>query len=164
MTMAQDVKRTRTFLSAKGFQWEPLLGKDEMSVRSRDFMACQEGVACFKGTVLSIGEEQHWDGAPIKVVSDPEEKDKFRTQLARQLGRSVTRLDEMADAGLPKVAIIANHEPCMEFEDLAMVLKGSSESGLEKIQMFIWFDDFRSDRMLISRSDTPLSRMMDVDT
>jgi hypothetical protein len=159
--MDRDLKRARTFLSAKGFQYEPILGNHEIVDPSRDFMAYHEGVACFKGTVLSIGNEQARDGAPVKVVSDPEDNDRHRRQLARQLRKAVQCLDKAADVDLPIVAIIANHEPSIDFEALSLVVgNASSERGLSAIQLFIWFDDFRSDKMLMHRSDSKVCRMM----
>jgi hypothetical protein len=158
--MGRDLNRAKTFLSAKGFQWEPILGNHEMVDQSRDFKAYHEGIACFKGTVLSIGNEQCRDGAPVTVVSDPEDSDRLRRQLAQQLSKAVQCLDEVADVDLPIVAIIANHEPSIDFDALSLVVGNSSERGLSSIQLFIWFDDFRSDKMLVRRSDSKVCRMM----
>lgn len=158
--IAPDVKRARTFLSAKGFQWEPIENSDGMAASSRDFHACQEGDAFFTGTVISIGKEQPWDGGPLTVVDDPEQKDKLRLELTHQLNSSVQRLEAADSSNLPKVAIIANHEPLMAFEDLTGIIDTVTNGELLTIQSFIWFDDFRSDKMIFCRDDTPLYKMM----
>jgi hypothetical protein len=160
MMMDRDLNRARTFLSAKGFQWEPILGNHETVDRSRDFKAYHGGIACLKGTVLSIGSEQRRDEAPVVVVSDPEDKDRLSRRLARQLSKAVQCLDEVADVDLPIVAIIANHEPSIDFDALSLVVGNASERGLSSIQLFIWFDDFRSDKMLMRRTDSKVCRMM----
>lgn len=161
--MKQDIRRARTFLSSKGLQWEPILGENETADQARFFKASHEGNVCFKGAILSIGKEINRGDGPVTIIEDQSTKDGLRLQLARQLGKAVRNLDAEPDKGLPQVVIFANHDPMLEFEDLTYVIDTSSESGLLKIQLFIWFDDLKSDKLLMSRADTKLYRILGFD-
>ena len=152
--MFQDIRRIRTFLAYKGFQWEPISLFEGMEERPADFIASREGEASFFGTILSIGKERPHDGRPIKFVMDAGEKAVRLSRLEGQLEEAVKLLDMAAvDAGLPLVVAVANHDPQWRFEDLPVLLEGISAKSILSVDLFIWFDDFRNDRMLFCRTD-----------
>lgn len=152
--MKSDLKRVRTYLSYKGFQWEPIGGQDAVAGGSGDFRARRKGKVCFHGTLISIEKEQHSDDLPIRVVIDEKKKASLQQSLALQLNQYIQRLDKIcADVTLPNVVLIVNHELSIGFEDLPFVLDASISEELLNIHLFIWFDDLRNDQMLFNRSD-----------
>jgi hypothetical protein len=119
-----------------------------------DFIASREGETAFFGTILSIGKERPYDGRPIKFVMDDGEKAVRLTRLEDQFKEAVKLLDTAAvDAGLPLVVAVANHDPQWRFDDLPALLEDTSAKSLLSVDLFIWFDDFRNDRMLFCRTD-----------
>lgn len=149
-----DLKRVKTYLSYKGFQWEPIGGQDAVAGGSGDFRARRKGKVCFHGTLISIGKEQSSDDLPMRVVIDEQKKDSFQQNLALQLKQCVHRLEKIdVDTTLPNVVLIVNHELSIGFEDLPFVLDASTSEELLNIHLYIWFDDLRNDQMLFNRSD-----------
>lgn len=152
--MFQDIRRIRTFLAYKGFQWEPISLFGGMEERTADFIASREGKAAFFGTMLSIGKERPYDGRPIKFVMDAGEKAVRLSRLEGQLEEAVKLLETASvDADLPLVVAVANHDPRWRFDDLPVLLEGASAKSILSVDLFIWFDDFRNDRMLFCRTD-----------
>jgi hypothetical protein len=151
--MLQDIRRIRTFLAYKGFQWDPIALFEEDQEGS-SFIASRKNAPSFYGTVLSIGKEGPYDGRPIKVVLDNEEGAIRHTRLMGMLEAAVKPLDRAAlDAGLPSVVAVVNHDPNYGFENLSGLLTDQSSDVSLSVDLFIWFDDFRSDRMLFRRTD-----------
>lgn len=151
--MLQDIRRIRTFLAYKGFQWEPIALFEEDRERPC-FIASRKNVSSFYGTMLSIGKEAPYDGRPIKVVLDKGESAVRHARLMGMLEAAVKPLNRAAlDAGLPSVVAVVNHDPNHGFEDLPDLLKDQSAGVSLSVDLFIWFDDFRSDRMLFRRTD-----------
>ncbi|MEJ2155546.1 MAG: hypothetical protein P8X96_09440 [Desulfobacteraceae bacterium] len=152
--MLRDVRRIRTFLAYKGFQWEPLVNAGEADERPGDFTASRMNDACLVGTILSIGQERPYDGSPIQVVVDEGERAGRLVGLRDRLETAVHPLCKAgAEAGLPLVVVLVNHDPHWRFEDLSVVLEDKSASALPSVDLFIWFDDFRNDRMLFRRTN-----------
>ncbi len=153
--MASDMKRIRTFLAYKGFQWEPLSEQDWFAAPSVDFMASREGEPSIIGTMICVGQERLHDGGPIQITTDAAQRADLRSLLRDLLEEAVRRLQGAAAAdALPKVLAVVNHEPTCRFEDLAAVLEELHSGISPDIDLLIWFDDFRSDRMLFRRSET----------
>lgn len=159
MTVMLDVKRVRTFLSYKGFKWEPILTNGDVAGPAGDFHACQDGQIRFCTSVISIGNDHPSDGLPIKSVIDDQEKKNLCNQLTRQLNDCVQRWVDI-DSSLPIVTVFVNHEPCCDFEDLYAIVDSLESENLSKIHLFIWFDDFQDDKMLFSQLDPGLCRGM----
>lgn len=152
--MSSDMKRIRTFLAYKGFQWEPLSPHDRFDTPSMDFKAIWDGQPSIIGTMISLGRERPYGGNPIKISMDAEEKADLRSCLVDQLELAEQRLNGAATgAGLPKVLAVVNHDPNMQFEDLTAVMEDSRDKTPLNIDLLIWFDDFRNDRMLFRRTD-----------
>jgi len=152
--MVQDLKRARTFLSYKGFQWEPVTEDGGPEARSADFLAAQDGVIRLCGTVISMGRETHPGGVSERIAFHGDETEALRDQLARRLNRYAQRMVAGAMApDLPRIAIIANHAPALRFEDLPAILEAVAGEDLSQIGLFVWFDDLRPDQMLLQRSD-----------
>jgi hypothetical protein len=159
--MLIDIRRIRTFLGYKGFQWEPALYDQAGEERPADFIASREGEACFFGTTLSIGKELPYDGRAIKVVLDTGEKTVRHARLMGQVEAAVKPLHRAAlEAGLPSVVAVVNHDPNHGFEDLSDLLNDPSAGVCPSVDLFVWFDDFRSDRMLYRRSDPAVYEML----
>jgi hypothetical protein len=156
-----DIRRIRTFLGYKGFQWEPVAYGSAGEERPAGFIASREGETSFFGTTLSIGKEHPYDGRAIKVVLDAEEKAARHARLMGQLEAAVQPLHRTAlEAGLPSVVAVVNHDPNHGFEDLSDLLKDPTAGVCPSVDLFIWFDDFRSDRMLYRRSDPAVYEML----
>jgi hypothetical protein len=152
--MKPDLKRVRTYLSYKGFQWEPMRGQEAVAGGSGDFRVRRKAKVCFHGTLITIGKEQPSDGLPIRAVTDEKKKVSLQQSLALQLNQYVQRLDRICvDATLPNVVLIVNHELSIGFEDLPLVLDISTSEAFLNIHLYIWFDDLRKDQMLFNRSD-----------
>lgn len=152
--MEPDLRRVRTYLSYKGFQWEPIGGKDAVAGGTEDFRAHRKGKVCFHGTLISIGKEQPSDDLPVRVVIDEKKKASLQQSLALQLNQQVQRLDNICvDTTLPNVVLIVNHESSIGFEDLPFVLDASTSEELLNVHLYIWFDDHRNDQMLFNSSD-----------
>lgn len=152
--LQKDLKRIRTYLAYKGFQWEPIGGEDTVAGGSGDFRARRKGKVCFYGTLISMGKEQSSGDLPMRVVIDEQKRGSLQQNLALQLKRCVHRLEKLdVDAALPNVVLIVNHELSIGFEDLPLVLDASTSEELLNIHLYIWFDDLRNDQMLFNRSD-----------
>lgn len=152
--MQKDLKRVRTYLSFKGFQWEPIGGQDAAAGGSGDFRACRKGKACFHGTFITIGNERPSGEAPMRLAIDAQKKASLQQGLALQLKQCVQRLEKIgADTTLPIVVLIVNRESSISFEDLPFVLDASTSEELLKIHLYIWFDGLRNDQMLFNRTD-----------
>ena len=152
--MQKDLKRVRTYLAFKGFQWEPMGEQDAVASGQTDFRACRKGKACFHGTFIPIGNERPSGRAPIRVVIDEQKKASLQRRLALQLRQCVQRLGKIGvDTTLPNVVLIVNRESSISFEDLPFVLDASTSEELLNIHLYIWFDDLRNDQMLFNRSD-----------
>lgn len=152
--MLPDIRRIRTFLAYKGFQWEPLAHAGEAEERPGDFVASRMNDTCFVGTILSIGKERPCDGHPIQVVDDEGERAGRVVELKDRMETAVHPLGKAgAEAGPPLVVVLVNHDPHWRFEDLSVVLEDKSATDLPSVDLFIWFDDFRNDRMLFRRTD-----------
>lgn len=152
--MASDMKRIRTFLAYRGFQWAPLSDQDRFDTPSTDFLAMREGEASIVGAVISVGAERPFDGAPVKIVVDDAKRAGEQLHLSRQLERADQRLQEATvEAVLPKVVAVVNHDPELQFEDLTAALEHYPAGVSPAIDLLIWFDDYRTDRMLFRRSD-----------
>ncbi len=152
--MSSDMKRIRTFLAYRGFQWAPLSDQYRFDSPSSDFMALREGEACIIGAVISVGEEHPHDGSPVMIAVDDEKRADLQSHLTQQLKLADQRLQSASAAAfLPKVVAVVNHEPICHYEDLTAALEGAPGSALSTIDLLIWFDDYRNDRMLFRRSD-----------
>jgi hypothetical protein len=159
--MFMDIRRIRTILGNKGNQWEPISYGKGGEERPADFIASRGGAASFFGTTLSIGKERPYDGRAIKVVLDSGEKAARHARLMGRLEAAVKPLHRAAlEAGLPSVVAVVNHDPNHGFEDLSDLLKDPSAGVCPCVDLFIWFDDFRSDRMLYRRSDPAAYEML----
>ena len=159
--MLRDIRRIRTFLGYKGFQWEPVSYGQAGEEDPADFIASRGGEVCFCGTTLSIGKQLPYDGRAIKVVLDTGEKAARHTRLMGQVEAAVKPLHRAAlEAGLPSVVAVVNHDPNHGFEDLPDLLKDPSAGVCPSVDLFIWFDDFRGDRMLYRRSDPTVYEML----
>ena len=142
-------------MSYKGFKWEPMAHPWGRGERSGDFIASRRNEASFYGTVLSLGMERPSDGRPVTVVVDDGEKAGRLARLEARLAAAVIPLDKAAaDAGVPLVVAMVNYDPNWRFEDLSLLLEDESATAATSVDLFIWFDDYRSDRMLFRRSDT----------
>lgn len=152
--MSSDMKRIRTFLAYRGFQWAPLSDQYRFDTPSADFMALREGEASIIGALISIGEQRHRHGTPDKIVVDDGERAALRAHLAQQLSSAQLRLQEVStETVLPKLVAVVNHDPTCRYEDLTVALEGEPDSRPSTIDLLIWFDEFRDDRMLFRRSD-----------
>ena len=152
--MSTDMKRIRTFLAYRGFQWAPLSDQYRFDTPSTDFMALREGEASIIGAVISIGEERPDHGKLDKIVVDDGKRADLRAYLACQLKSADQRLQAVSTATvLPKIVAVVNHDPICHYEDLTAALELDPDRAPSTIDLLIWFDDFRNDRMLFRRSD-----------
>ena len=157
MVMTPDQKRVETFLSYKGFHWEPLVGEGEAAHGALDFRANRQGEPCFRGTVISIGNGHRCDEPSVTVDMDEPSHKRQHLKLTGQLKGYLER-DRKAgdDPALPAVVVIVNHELCCCFEDLSDILATLAPKDLTKVHLFVWFDDFKDDRMLFCQTDPVL--------
>ena len=152
--MSSDMKRIRTFLAYRGFQWAPLSDQYRFDTPSTDFMVLREGEASIIGAVISFGEGRAHDSPLEKIVVDDEKRADLRSHLAHLLESADRRLLPAATAAaLPKLVAVVNRDPICQFEDLTAALEQYPTHTPSTIDLLIWFDEFRNDRMLFRRSD-----------
>ncbi len=151
--MSSDMDRIRTFLAYRGFQCAPLWSPARFETPLPDFVASRKGVASIVGTVISIGEQTNPSDRFVHIAGDDGERDALRSHMARQLEQSDRRLSGAGSkAALPKVVAVVNHDPSGRFEDLTAALDQYPAKTPHSIDLLIWFDEFREDRMLFCRS------------
>ena len=160
--MTPDQKRVGTFLSYKGFHWEPLVGEDDNEAGPTDFIARWEGTPCFRGTLISIGTDHSCDRPPdTKGTSNPDGKRRHLQLLADQLGSIGKRHGTAAgDCTLPVIVVIVNHEQSCRMEDLSGILAALPPKALNAIHLLIWFDDAKGDGMLFRQTDPEIYRKL----